>query len=134
MVKGEFLRISQAGGEDFQLTAIRFAAEDGSTARVKMMLALVLDVVTPITDGKVKSAVWSHDKSVRIMASKSNTHTVTVMQRNTLVSKLVTIGVFELPEMRNARQIDFAIAYEDAGCGPVGNFIKVFGVDDGLVC
>ena len=71
IVEGEFLRIAEAAGEDFEVCAVRFTAQDDAFIGViENATFFVGDIQSAIANGKIKTAVGSHDEAVEIVTKE----------------------------------------------------------------
>jgi hypothetical protein len=131
VIEGEFLRIAQAAREHFEICAVGFAAEDCAFVGIEENAALFVGhVEAAIADGKVEATVGAHDEAVHVVAEERNVHAVAGAERLAFVRFAVVVGVFELPEVRDASEEHLSIAHEHAGGNAVRNAIEI-GREDG---
>ena len=138
LVEGEFLGVAQAAHHDFEIGAVRIAAEDAAGALAFERLAFLRrDVEAAVADGEVEFAVWAEDEPVEVVAVEGAVHAEAFEQLLALIRDARALGVLELPQVRNASEVHVAVVGEHAGreaiewvvepAGEHGAFVRLAG-------
>ena len=133
VVEGEFLRVAEAGGEDFEVAAVGVAAEDGARIGVGDDAAGGFDMGAAVADGVVEFAVGSEAEAVEVVAEITDAQAVAEVEGLALVGATFAGGVLEQPEVGEVGEPDIAVAGEDVGGESVEDGVEAVGEDGGVV-
>lgn len=82
LVKGQLLRVAQAGVDDLQLAAVGVAAEDRAAVDAVNLPAVdgLLDVEPAVAHAEIELAVGTEDQAVQVVTYVGVAHAVPVVQ------------------------------------------------------
>lgn len=122
LVKGGLLDIAQAGGEEFEVRAIEFAANDGAGEGVGEDLAFLGGEVEALVGCRgVDAPVRSDDGAAEIMSGVGEANGEPVGEGFAGVGDPVSVGVLEFEEIGLHGGVDCVVPGGDAG-GDAGDF------------
>ena len=134
IVEAEFLRIAQAVGENFQVRAVRVAAQHTAHVGIDQLLSLFGgDVETAIATREIELAIRPETQAVQVMAFKAVPHAVTGRHDFSLIAHAGLFVVAQHPQVRHVAEIDIPLPLQHAGGDAVFERVKSIGPDDGLI-
>ncbi len=134
VVEGQFLRVAQAHGMDFQPGTIRLATKDRSPARSLVHLAgSIRDVIAAVTDGKVQPAIEASYDAVEVMTDEGDPHPIAFGDRNVIVGHAVVVLVGHFPDRGDTGEIDGVGFCEDGKPYAVQWLVEMVGKQTALV-
>ena len=132
LVYGQLLRIPKTAMDEFQFGSIWIAAKDCSVTRVGDGRSLFgLDVCSPIAHRKVQPAIHAPHQSVQIVPVEGRINSKACQQRCFSCGGFFAVGVFQQPEIGNARVPDVAISRDQPGTETIQWSVESIGEDGG---
>src|SRR5690606_20841396 len=127
-VEGEFLRVAQTVGDEFEFGAVGIAAEDRAFIEQFDVGAVAGGGVGgAIADGEIQFAVGAEDEAVQIVAGITKTDTEAADQFVAGGCDGAVVGGIELPDAGNIGEPDLALTREHAGGDAVELGVKTVG-------
>ena len=129
-VEGEFLRIAQAVGEDFEIGAVEFGAEDTAFVGEHEAASLLgQDVRGPVAKAEVETSVGSDGEAVHVMPGIAEAHAVAPSHRLSGDGVAVGVGAFEERQFRDVGEPEFVFPRQDARSDAVQFGVELVRVD-----
>ena len=132
--KQRFCGVAQAVAEDFEVGAVRVAAEHAAGVGVVQVLALLgLDVEPAVADREIELAVGAEAQAVQVVAFEAVADAVTGGEDFAFVADARALGVSQEPRGWDVGEVDVALVHEDARGDAIGEIVEPIGPDDRLI-
>src|SRR5262249_2732106 len=126
-IEGQFLRVTQAGGENFQFRAVGIAAEDGTGVGAGNDATPGQNVEPPVADAEVQFAIRPEAQAVQVGPVNTDMDPVTPVQHLADIGLALALRIAEEPEVGNAGVPDLAAARQNARPDAVGDAVETVG-------
>jgi hypothetical protein len=134
VVEGDFLDVAEAVGEDFEVCAVGFAAEDAAFVGVVEVLAFLAgDVDAFVADAPVDAAIGADAGAVHVVAGVGDVHAEAVGDDFAFVGDAVVVGIAKTNEVGGDGDVNPAVVVEDAGGDAGDDAVEAFGEDGEFV-
>ena len=125
VVEGDFLRVTQAEVDDFEVGAVGFETEDrAAVAGVILLAFLGGEIEAAVADGAPDASVRTDGEAVHVVTGEGDTHAEAVFDDLALLLDAVLLGVLQHPELRDAGEVDRVVPGHDAGAGAVEDVVE----------